>query len=304
MMLAMHPGIKLRHIRAFLDIAAEGNLSAVARAHGLTQPALSRSLAELEALLGQALFLRQGRRMVLSEAGRIFRRHAVAGLQALEAGAAALRPGEAGDLLRAGVLPTVAARVFPRVALRFGELHDAITLSVETGPNTYLLRRLRESAIDLMVGRMPGAGEMADLTFEHLYEEEVVLCARAGHPLADRPVLDLLRSAPLILPTKGAIIRRAVEEYMASLGLLGLRPAFETVSLAVGRGLVLGSDALWFISRGVIEDDLERGDLIALETGARFLSGAVGITMRQGTEPRPGLDLLLQITREVARSAR
>src|SRR6476646_6357485 len=107
--------------------------------------------------------------MVLSEAGRIFRRHAVSGLQAFEAGVAALRPGHTGDLLRAGVLPTVAARLFPRVALRCGELHNAITLSVETGPNTYLLRRLRESAVDLVVGRMPGAGEMADLTFEHLY---------------------------------------------------------------------------------------------------------------------------------------
>ena len=56
---AMHPGVKLRHIRAFLDIAAEGGLSAVARAQGITQPALSRTLAELETLLGQPMFLRR-----------------------------------------------------------------------------------------------------------------------------------------------------------------------------------------------------------------------------------------------------
>ena len=99
----MHPAIKLRHIRAFLDIAADGNLSAVARAQGITQPALSRTLAELEALLDQPLFLRQGRRMVLTEAGTVFRRHALAGVQAL----AARRP----DLVRAVVLSNTAAKM-------------------------------------------------------------------------------------------------------------------------------------------------------------------------------------------------
>ena len=60
----MHPAIKLRHLRAFLDIAAEENLSAVARRHGISQPALSRTLSELEDLLGTALFERAGRRLV------------------------------------------------------------------------------------------------------------------------------------------------------------------------------------------------------------------------------------------------
>jgi LysR family pca operon transcriptional activator len=298
----MHPGIKLRHIRAFLEIAAEGSLSAVARAQGVTQPALSRTVAELEGLLGQPLFLRQGRRLVLTEAGRLFRRHAAAGLQALDAGVQAVRPGAAAGMLGVGVLPTVATRLFPRVALRFAALQTGVTLSIETGPNVYLLRRLRERSIDLMVGRLPGAGELADLTFEHLYEEEVVLTARAGHPLASEPAPEILRRVPLILPPEGAIIRRAVEDYLAAIGLFGVQPAFETVSLAVGRGLVVGSDAVWFISRGVIEEELASGALILVETQARFLSGSVGMTTRQGTPAaRPGLDLLMHLTREIAR---
>jgi LysR family pca operon transcriptional activator len=299
--IGMHLGIKLRHIRAFLDIAAEGSLTAVARTHGLTQPALSRSLAELETLLGQSLFLRQGRRLVLTEAGAVFRRYATSALQSLETGARTLKPDLGRGRLRVGVLPTVAATLFPRVALRFGSLQAGTTLSVETGPHTYLIRRLREGAIDLMVGRMPVAREMSDLTFEHLYEEEIVLCARRGHPLAGQTAEQIVRNSPLILPTEGALIRRVVEEFMASLGLVDLQPAFETVSLAVGRGLVLGSDAVWFISRGVIQEDLDRGDLAVIETQARFLSGAVGITMRQESSPRPGLDMLLQITRQIVR---
>ncbi|WP_240637978.1 LysR family transcriptional regulator, partial [Paracoccus aestuarii] len=84
----MHPAIKLRHLRVFLDIAAQGSLTAAARAQGLTQPALSRSLAELEALLDRPLFRREGRRLVLTDEGTLFRDHAARALQMLEAGAA------------------------------------------------------------------------------------------------------------------------------------------------------------------------------------------------------------------------
>jgi len=68
----MHPGIKLRHIRAFLDIAADGSLSAVARRQGISQPALSRTLAELEDLLAVALFRREKRRLGLTGEGAGF----------------------------------------------------------------------------------------------------------------------------------------------------------------------------------------------------------------------------------------
>lgn len=294
----MHPAVKLRHVRAFLDIAAEGGLSAVARAQGISQPALSRTLAELEALLGQPLFLRQGRRLVLTEGGRLFRRHAAQAVEALEAGAAALRPGSGGTL-RVGVLPTVATRVFPRVVLRFRELRPEIVLAVETGPHHHLIRVLREGGIDLMVGRLPDVSEMQGLNFEHLYEEDVILVGRAGHPLRHRPVAEALARSPLILPPATALIRRQVEDFLASLGLSGLRPAVETVSLALGRGICLGSDALWFISRGVVAEEIEAGLLAELPVRARFLSGAVGITRRQGAAP-PGLATLEEVAREVA----
>jgi LysR family pca operon transcriptional activator len=294
----MHHGVKLRHIRAFLDIAAEGGLSSVARRQGITQPALSRTLAELEDLLGVPLFRREKRRLVLTEAGATFRHHASLGLQALEAGAAALRPGAGGGTIRVGILPTAATRLFPRVALRFRLARPDTVLKIETGPHSHLLHLLRDGGIDLMVGRMPAAAEMAGLTFEHLYEEDIVLVARAGHPMAGRPVTALLQSAPLILPPDGALIRRAVDDYLGSLGLPGLRPAFETVALAVGRGILAGSDAAWFISRGVVAEELDRGDLVEVPTGVRFLSGAVGITIRQAGPEVPDLDLLLRLCRE------
>ncbi|TGD60943.1 LysR family transcriptional regulator [Tabrizicola sp. WMC-M-20] len=293
--MVMHPAIKLRHIRAFLDIAADGSLSSVARRQGLTQPALSRTLAELEDLLGSALFRREQRRLILTAAGLTFRHHASLALQALEAGVAALQPGVGDVCIRIGILPTAATRLFPRVALRFRNAEPDTLLKIETGPHPYLLGLLREGSIDLMIGRMPVAGDMAGLTFTHLYEEEVVLVARTGHPMAGQPIPLLLQSVPLILPPEGALIRRAVNDYLATLGLPGLRAAIETVALAVGRGILAGSDTVWFISRGVVAEELDRGELIALATGVRFLSGSVGITQRQSAPPVPGAALLIRL---------
>ncbi|WP_128255368.1 LysR substrate-binding domain-containing protein [Falsirhodobacter deserti] len=291
----MHPAIKLRHVRSFLAIAAEGNLSAVAREQGLTQPALSRTLAELETLLGAQLFLRQGRRLILTEAGLSFRRHAAEAVQILEAGAAALHPGAARAGLRVGVLPTVATRLFPALALAFRQARPETVLSLISGSHDYLLRHLREGRIDLMIGRMPGAAEIAGLSFTHLYDEEVVLALRPGHPLAGHPAIDLLTRVPLILPPEGAIIRRGVEDWIASQGFGRIRPAFETVSLAIGRGLVLASDAAWLISAGVIHAEVARGDMIALRLGAGFLSGPVGIT--QGEDADVAQDSLVRLAR-------
>ncbi len=296
----MHPGVKLRHLRAFAAIADEGSLSAVARAQGVSQPAISRTLAELEALLGAPLFHRENRRLILTPQGAVFRRHVHLALQALDAGAAATRPGATGGVIRVGILPTAATRLFPRVALRLREIAPELLLKIETGPHTYLVRMLRDGQIDLMVGRMPDADQTAGLAFQHLYEEEVVLVARAGHPLARLAPRELLRQVPVVLPPETAIIRRPVNEYLAALNLIGLRPAFETAALAIGRGILAASDAVWFISRGVIEAELERGDLVELPTGVRFLSGAVGLTYRQSGAPVPGLDLLMQLAQDAA----
>ena len=56
-----------------------------------------------------------------------------------------------------GVLPTVATRFFPQVVLRFRAVRPDVMLSIETGPHHYLIRLLREGALDLMIGRLPAA---------------------------------------------------------------------------------------------------------------------------------------------------
>lgn len=292
----IHPGIKLRHIRLFLQIADSGNLSAAGRALGLTQPAMSKSVSELEAMLAAPLFTRAGRRMVLTAEGETLRRHARDALASLDAGARALQPGTGRARLAVGLLPTVSTRFFPEVAARFMAENPDVTLAIETGTHPYLMRKLRERQIDLMVGRMPQAGELESLSFEYLYEEPVVAVTHAP-PAPHASLAELLRTRPLILPGRETVIRKSVDDYLASIGLSGVEAAVETSTLALGRGLLLASDAIWIISQGVVEAEIASGLFRILPLGATYLSGAVGLTTHRNAELPPGAVALAGLLR-------
>lgn len=291
--LVIHPGVKLRHIRVFLQISDSATLSAAGQVLGLSQPAISKSLAELEGLIGAPLVHRLGRKLVLTAEGEQVRRHAREALASLDAAARAARAVPAHQTVGVGLLPTVSTRFFPAVIGRYMQQGARATLAVETGSHPLLVRKLRDRQIDLMIGRMPNAAEMEGLEFEFLYEEPVVAVVRADHPQRRAGMPEVLRASPLVLPPHEAIIRKSVDEYLAALGFAGLRPAVETSTLALGRGIVLASDAVWFISLGVVQNEVDAGQLACIPLGATYLSGAVGMTrLRGATLGEPALDLM------------
>lgn len=167
------------------------------------------------------------------------------------------------------------------------------------------MSQLREGAADLVVGRMATPEQMTGLTFEQLYVEDVVLVSRPGHPMLDavEPAAVIDRY-PLILPPKGALISATVRGFLLSIGLHAVHPMFETVSLAFGRRAVQLSDALWFISRGVVADELASGALAAARLDHPMLAGPVGISVREDAPALSEREDLLDLLRTVAREAR
>lgn len=300
--MAMHHGIKLRHLRAFLAVADTGSVTAAADRLGVSQPALSKTLGELQTMLDGTLLERSGRRTVLSHVGEGFRRHALQALQHLDAGADAISVTGRTERVSVGVLPTVAGRFFPDAALIYSELRPNSVIRTETGPHAYLLDRLRAGAIDLMVGRMPASTEMPGLSFDWLYDEDIVLAARADHPLLKGPARDAVARSSLVIPPKGAIIRRAVDEYLFSIGITKPDIRIETVSLAMASQILAASNMLWFISRGVIARELARGTLATFAIDVPYLSGAVGTTRRNEGQQNPNLAALLDVLHDLARN--
>ncbi len=171
-------------------------------------------------------------------------------------------------------MPTAATDLVPRAAMAFREEMPHVRLRIQTGPNWLLFNQLRDGYVDLVVGRMPERNARTGVTFQQLYTEDVVLVCRPGHPILFGPVLEQsIKNYTLILPPQGTVISQTVERYLASIGLPEFRAAYETVALPVGRKLVCLSDALWFISRGVVADELIAGTLIIV---ASVITYAVG----------------------------
>ena len=176
--------LRLRHLRCFLEVARVQSVSIAAERLSVTQPAVSRSLKELENILGVPLFDRVGRGLRLNEAGRIFQSHAAASLTELMRGHDQLaKDSNASVRLSVGALPTAATDLFPRAALRFREEMPKVRLHILTGPNWLLFNQLRDGQLDLVVGRMPEGEAASGVAFQQLYIEDVVLVCRPHHPI-------------------------------------------------------------------------------------------------------------------------
>lgn len=300
--------VKYRHIQCFLEVARRRSLVKAADALAITQPAVSKTLKELEELLGVRLFERSRKGVELTQFGDVLLHYAGASLAALKQGLDSVAQARmSGDsFLNVGVLPSVAARIFPEAVQRFEAEAIGTVLTMETGPNRFLLGRLRVGELDLVVGRLADPEQMQGLSFTHLYSESVSLVVRRGHPLLDEPLADLPRIADftVLYPTREAIIRPYVERLMIANGISHLPKRVETISDTFGRIYTLDSDAVWIISSGVVARDIANGDLVELPVKTAETLGPVGLTTRADTPPTPALILMQACLRFAAGMAR
>ncbi len=297
--------IRFRHLRCFLEVARQRSVGKAADVLSVSQPAVSKTLRELETTLGVELFDRSRRGVTLTEYGETFFRHAGASVSALRHGIDSVAQARgASDLaITVGALPTVAARIMPQSVKRFGAARTGATVRLVSGPNTLLLSRLHVGELDLVVGRLAEPDLMTGLTFEHLYSERISLIARPGHPLLGRQPFELQEIADytVILPTAESIIRPDVDRFLTTNGIGDLPDRIETVSLAFAQAYLHMSDAIWFISNGVAARELSEGTLVEFPVDTSDTYGPVGLTARADVTPAQGVDLFMTIVRGVAR---
>ena len=299
----LDPRIKLRHLLCFVEITRQGGVARAGAELGMTQPAVSKAAAELEAILGVPLFDRSRRALTLTSYGEMFLRFATAGLATLRQGADTIAEARAGSgFVAFGALPTVAAGVVPAALRRFAASSLACRTLVESGPSPYLLELLRTAAIGFVVGRMANPEAMDGLSFEHLYSEELAFVVRPGHPLAGVAELDPRSMAGFeaLMPPRRAIIRPAVDALLLAAGVGRFALEIETVSNSLGRSYALMSDAIWIISRGVVANDLAAGQLVRLPVDVSATLGPVGITTRSGAELSLPVQAMLEAVRQAA----
>lgn len=301
--------VQLRHLRCFVAIAQERHLARAAQRLSLSQPAMSKTLTELEELAGTRLVERgsAGRRGVqgLTAAGEQLLTHALRVLEAIDASAQAVAPvsGERPERIRIGTLPSVAPSLLPPTLARLRAHWPALQIFVKSAANAVLLDELRAGELDVVVGRMSDPLLMGGLSFELLHTEPLIFAARAGHPLARRGASAQAALAyPLVVYGEGTIPRHNTESFLSTLGLSLPPSALQTLDVPVASALAAASDAIWITPLGAARIDLARGHLVRLRIDTPGTEEPVGLLLRSDAEATAPRTALIGLLREAARS--
>lgn len=279
--------IKFRHLDAFSAIARANSFKIAAEQLNLTQPAISKTLKELEDILGVVVMERSRAGVALTPQGEIFLQFAEQSTAALQHGLRSLQAGgRAAARLKLGALPSVASALLPSAVLRFAAKNPDTRVELYEGAHFDLTTRLRSGGLDLVVGRLGKPDTMVGLSFQQLYSESVVIVASPESPATGIRDPAELAAFRVLYPPRDSAIRPLVARQLIAQGIPLFSNRIETASPAFGRAVTLGDPGtVWIISRGVVAEDLATGRLVALDIDLPSTQGAVGIMSRAEEVP-------------------
>lgn len=286
--------INFNHLRYFWAVAHEGGLTRAAERLNVSQSALSVQLQKLERQLGNALFDRVGRRLVLTEAGRIALDYAdtvfKAGDELLDtlAGRGSLER----QVLRVGALTTL-SRNFQLEFLTPLVGRPDVELIVRSGDMRGLLAQLDAHALDVVLANSAPPQDSRSELRSHLLARQPV--SLVGRPRASGRAFrfpDDLRTEPILLPSLDSEIRHAFDRIV---DLAGIRPIVhaEVDDMAMLRLLARERDGVTLVPPIVVRDELSQGMLVEYARIEEVVETFYAITQRRRF-PNPLLSDLLK----------
>ncbi len=292
----------MRHLRCFLEVVRSGSATAAAEALHTVQPAISRSLAELEEIVGKPLFERTSRGLVLTPTGEVFHQHAEAGMAQIETGAR-----EAANLHRErsisiGMFPNVTRTLMPIAIQRFKQHYPSIDVRLHWDMARQLSHGMRTGEIDFLLGRLSSTEDLDGVTFEYLFTEPLLFVVRADHSLATHPnpTLDDIDRYDVVLPLGGTIIRKEMDRFCLARGRAAFSSVIETVSFDFTRQMIEIDDVVACMPRSAIIQELQDRSVRALPLRGDELVSSVGLSYAVGRQLSPPGLRLVEMIREAA----
>jgi DNA-binding transcriptional LysR family regulator len=271
--------LRMRQVALLLAVDELGTLSAAAARMGLTQPAATKMLNELELALGQKLFDRVGRGLQRNVAGeRVtgFFRSIRGSVEALNQELEAVRRGGAGKLAIGSIMAASPGRL-TRALLELKKEFPLVSMEIAVDTSDRLLAQLREGVLEVVVGRLaPVAG--VDCVFRRIDDEALAVIAANEHPLARRRKLpfEALLDYPWILQPQGSPMRDLIDSEFRHQHAASPRGLIETGSILTTINLVRNSQMLGVIPEAVARGHAEHGMVRTLPYRFRHTLEAYG----------------------------
>jgi DNA-binding transcriptional LysR family regulator len=296
-----------RRLRQFLAIYDSGSVGHAAEELHITQPALSKSLKQLEDEVGVVLFERTSTGMVPTVYGEALSGHLrviEAEFRNAEAEIASLMGATKGHI-HIGVGPSMAPHLVPNVIQRLRASKPGITMTVIEGLSEDHIPALRRGDLDLAVGTWAAYNEKA-LASETLMVDQVSVIAGKGHPLAGRGNVQMaqLLEFPWVLPPHSQRWRNNLDEIFLGAGLVSPEPGVTTNSPTLLRSLLLGDSYLSYLPQLCLQDDLAAGSIVVLPASRLELKTSVTLTYRKRNVISPACHAFVNCLREMANEPR
>lgn len=292
-----------KKLSLFVDLADHQHMPAVAKLHGVSQPAVSMAIRELEHALGVRLFDRTAKGIILTGSGDILvchARRALAILKLIRQDLAALR-GNIEGRVTIGALPLGRTMILPTAIAQLVTQHPKLSIQTIESPYEVLATGLRNGDIDFIFGAIRPHGAALDFDTESLFTDEISLVARLGHPLTKKRVLSMhdLLDAKWVLSRPGTPACETVARAFANAGFDAPSPVVATGDLAILRCLLLQSDLITAISAHQLLYEIADGKLQTLDFHLEGTAREIGITTRTGAKSSPAATCLIREIRLV-----
>ena len=293
--------MKLSHLRDVLVVAECGSLRAAGRQLGATQPAITRSIRELESELGVALFERHAKGVRLTEMGRVFvrRAHAVQSeVRRAHEEIEQLKGGTTGEVSVALSTATTMS-LMPRAVAEFRKRFPSAVLKIHESFFQPIERELVSGRIDFYVGPLDRASSAPQFIVEPLFENYRLIVARKGHPLMHARTLAELSEARWLRPTLSAhIVEGDFEAMFERAGLPRPEIVFHARSALITILALRDSDLLTVVPRQWLDLPL-LADLIEPLALPPIEAAPIAIVRRQDMPLTPIAEHLCDLFRRV-----
>lgn len=240
----------LKHLRIFLEVYRSQNITQAAAKLNMTQPAVSRSIQELEAYYDIRLFERMNRRLYITEYGRALYNHALPLIESFDLIEKEIKMKDNTNHLRIGASISIGNFLLPDLICHFRQSYPNVKIQAMIANSCSLQNALENNHLDIAM--IEGSVTNSMLHTESFHRDHLVLIVCPGHPLSEKSYIKLedITDYDLLLREPGSSSRDFLENIFA-LHDLTLSPAWESTSsqalikaVSKGIGISLLSESL------------------------------------------------------------
>lgn len=306
----LRAGLKMAHLRMLVTIEEHGQVSAAAAALNMTQPAASRMLAEMEAIVKSPLCQRASRGVVLTQFGEALAKRAKKILLELREASrelAQMKSGNGGSVFIGSVTAPAISLVVPALQKAM-DTYPGIEINVQVETSNVLARELLAARHDFVIGRIPDDLDPALFNAHEIGIESACLLVRRGHPLLDGSPAKLedLSRYDWVFQPPGALLRRTMEDVFLSQGVALPRNIINTPSVVLTLAIVTQTNAIaplaYEMAQFVSGQHSPMGDIRILPTEFELSVKPYSLIVTKDRALPPSAQLLYDLVLEESRN--